>query len=147
MTIPNVTITWCQRKAVCQWCEQPIEAGTALVKVFFWNKGDDGSRNWNTTQYYHFPACYSAQGLDYLSRNPYVAKHKGNVSKLSPEDRKKRYLLVRRFNELVQRKREIKLPYPNSVPLEMRLNDRMVEVMMEMASLGGIPKRWVEKLS
>lgn len=146
MTIPNVIISWCRKQATCRWCDQPIKVGTPMVKVFFWNKGDDGSRRWNRSHYYHFPDCYSAQGLDYLNRNPYIPPDYGRKSKLSAEDRRKRFLLVRKFNELHQRKKRLGLAYPDDVAMEIQLSERMVEVMKEVAKLGGIPKSWTDKL-
>ncbi len=145
MTIPNVIISWCQRAAQCRWCEQSITKGTPMVKVFFWNKGDDGSRRWNISLYYHFPDCYSKQGMDYLNRNPYVPKI-GRKNKPASEDRRKRFLLIRRFNELHQRKSRIVDNYPDSLLVEVELTKRMVDVMLEVAILGGVPKSWSEKL-
>jgi hypothetical protein len=146
MTAPNVIISWCKRRATCRWCEQVIEPGTPMVKVFFWNKGDDGSRKWNISHYYHFPDCYAAQGMDYLNRNPYTGYKSSKGSKLSREDRRKRFLLVRKFNELHQRKKRLGLTYPDNVAMEIQLNNRMIEIMKEMVSLGGIPKSWTDKL-
>ena len=146
MTAPNVTIKWCQKKARCRWCEQFVELGTPMVKVFFWNKGEDGNRKWNISHYYHFPECYAKQGLDYLNRNPYVPHARGRKTKLPEADRRKRFLLVRKFNELVQRRNNIKLPYPDSLAMEAQLTKRMVDTMLEITTVGGVPKSWVKKV-
>jgi len=145
MTIPNVTMRWCRKQAKCRWCEQPIEIGTPLVAVVFWNKGNPESRKWNSYQYFH-PQCWVDQGLDYLNRNPFVPHKRGRKITLSDEDRRKRFLLVRRFHALEQRKKKIKAGYPDNVLIEARLDRQMVEIMLDMAILGGIPKSWVEKL-
>jgi len=149
MTIPNVTILWCRKQATCHYCGQPIEIGTAMVKVFFWNKGNEDKRYWNTQHCYHLdnPACWVKQGLDYLEKNPFVPHVRGRVRALSKEDSRKRYLLVRRFNEMYQRKNNIKAPYPDNLPIEARLIKQMVDIMMEVAGLGGVPKSWAEKIN
>ena len=147
MTIPNVTITWCGNgKARCKWCEQPIATGTAMVRVYYWNKGNEERRSWNIQNCYHFPDCYVAQGKDYLDRNPYVVKVRARRNLLSPEDKRKRFLLIRRFNELVQRRNKIAVGYPDNLAVEIQLTERMVEVMMEVAVLGGVPKSWAGKI-
>ena len=142
MTIPNVTMVWCQKKATCRWCEQPIEVATPMVRVFFWNKGQEDNRRWNVQHCYH-PECWIKQGLDYLNKNPYVPKNKRIM--LSKEDARKRFLLVRKFHALVQRKDNIKSEYPDNILTEARITNQMVEIMLEMALLGGVPKSWAEK--
>jgi hypothetical protein len=136
---------WCRKQATCKWCDKPIEIGTPLVAVFFWNKGNENSRRWNVTLYYH-PQCWVDQGLDYLERNPFVPHRRGRVRTLSNEDARKRFLLVRRFHALEQRKRNIKAPYPDNLLVEERLTKQMVDVMLDVANLGGAPKSWSEKL-
>jgi len=145
MTIPNVTMRWCRKQATCRWCNKPIEIGTPIVAVLFWNKGNPDSRRWNVQICYH-PQCWVDQGLDYLNRNPFVPHRRGVKSKLSEEDRKKRYLLVRRFHALEQRKKNSKLDYPDNLLMDSRLTKQMTDIMLDMAKVGGIPKSWVEKL-
>ncbi len=142
--IPNVTMRWCQRKATCRWCELPIVTGTAVVAVFFWNKGS-GDRRWNTQICYH-PDCWVKQGLDYLDRNPYVPVRVRDKLKLSVEDKRKRFLLVRRFHALEQRKGNVKADYPDKLLVEVRLTKQMADIMLDVARIGGIPKSWAEKL-
>jgi len=155
VTIPNVTIGWCRSKGKggaikCKWCELPIEIGTAMVRVFFWNKGNENSRKWNVQHCYHFqedgPNCYVKQGLAYLEKNPYVPHARGIIHLLSEENKRKRFLLVRKFNELHQRKSNIKVEYPDNLPIEANLIERMVGVMMEVSGLGGVPKSWAGKI-
>lgn len=151
MTVPNVTIGWCRSKGKggaikCKWCELPIEIGTAMVRVFFWNKGNEEKRKWNVQHCYHFPDCYSKQGMAYLEKNPYIPHARGIIHKLDDLDKRKRFLLVRRFNELHQRKSNIKVAYPDNLPIEANLIERMAEVMKEVAGLGGVPKSWAEKI-
>lgn len=142
MTIPNVTMRWCRHKATCKWCEKDIKASTPVVAVMFWNKGNPDSRRWNTYQKYH-PQCWVEQGMDYLNRNPYV-QPMGRKPKLCKEDSRKRFLLVRRFHALEQRRHNNK--FPDNVLADIRLFEQMVNIMVEVAMLGGVPKGWAEKL-
>jgi len=146
MTVPNVTITWCRGNAKCKWCEQPISIGTPMVRVFFWNRGNEDSRKWNRQYCYHFPDCYSKQGMDYLNRNPYVPKPRKQRTLLSVENKRKRFLLIRKFNELSQRRGKIKDDYPDSLLLEANLTKRMVDIMLEVATVGGVPEAWAGKI-
>ena len=145
MTVPNVLFVWCRKKATCKWCEQPIEISMAMVKVFYWNKGEDGNRKWNSQYCYH-PQHYIEQGMDYLNRNPYIPHVRGRKSKLSPEDRIKRLVLVKRFNRLCKRKDNINLGYPDNALVEAKLTKEMVEIMMDVVLVGGVPKSWATKL-
>ena len=146
--IPNVLMRWCPKEAKCEWCEQPILCAEPEVVVFFWNKGSD-NRRFNVKQYYH-PQCWVAQGLDYLNRNPYVASTNGSRGRkplsLTPEESRQRFLLVRRFHALEQRKQKLKTPYPDRLLLESRINKQMVDIMVELIPIGGIPTNWVEKV-
>jgi len=117
-----------------------------MVRVFYWNKGNEETRRWNTQQCYHFPDCYVKQGMDYLARNPYAPRVRVRKVVLSPEDARKRFLLVRKFNELVQRRGKLVDGYPESLLSEANLTRKMVEVMLEVATLGGVPKSWSQKL-
>jgi len=146
MTIPNVTMRWCRKKAICKWCEQPVEIGTPMVAVMFWNKGNKDNRSWNVQNCYH-PDCWVRQGLDYLERNPYVPHVRVRTLKLDPEVKKKRLVLMRQFHALNQRKNNIKVDYPDSLLVEQRLTRQMIDIMLDVANLGGIPKSWVEKLA
>lgn len=144
MTIPNVTMKWCVKKSTCKWCEQPIVNGTPVVTVFFWNKGNPENRRWNCSYSYH-PQCWIAQGLDYLNRNPYVPQHREKKPTLCEEDRRKRYLLVRRFHKAEQMRKNCG-KFPDNLLTEARLTQQMVDIMLEVATLGGVPKSWAERL-
>ena len=133
---------WCERQAGCKWCDKPIEAGNPMVAVFYWNKGADG-RRWNTKQYYH-PNCWIEQGLDYLKMNPYVPYVRKQRLVLNDEDRKLRYMLLRRKSALDQRRRNLKSDYPEKVLIEARLDGKVAELMIQMITVGGIPKKWLE---
>jgi len=143
MTIPNVSMSWCNRKAQCNFCPDHIGAGEPLVTVFFWNKGTPDHKGFNTKQYYH-PQCWVAQGLDYLSLNPYVPYQKQKRLDLVPEQKERRNILLRRKCSLEQRRRNLKAEYPERLLLEARIESKIVGLMLEIAPLGGIPKKWLE---
>ena len=142
MTIPNITMTWCQRRAQCEWCPEMIEAGKPIVTVFFWNKGSPDHKGFNVKRYYH-PDCWVAQGLDYLKRNPYVPYVRRKKLELTPEQSKQRYVILRKKAAIDQRKRNLNGNYPDKLLIEARLNQKITELMMEIAPIGGIPKKWL----
>jgi len=143
MPIPNVTMRWAQNQATCQWCGQLVMPGSAMVAVFYWNKGADG-RRWNHQHCYH-PECWLKQGYDYLEKNPYSPYVRGRKKdNITEEQRKQRYLVTRRFHSLVQRRGNLS---NGSKPLiALRLECQMADLILEMQKLGGVPKKWVEKL-
>ena len=65
---------------------------------------------------------------------------------MSEEDTRKRYLLVRKFHALEQRKKNIKVGYPDNLLIEARIAEQMMEIMLEVALIGGVPKGWAEKI-
>jgi len=140
----NVVMRWCSRRAKCRWCPDHIEKGQPMVSVVFWNKGDETKRTWNSYFKYH-PQCFVDQGLDYLKRNPYSAPKRGRRSKLSETDRRRRFLLVRKFHALEQRKHKIVASYPDRVLVENRLEKQMIDIMLDVSKLGGVPKSWSTK--
>jgi len=147
MTIPNVTMRWCVKKSTCRWCDQSIDNGTPVVTVFFWNKGEDSgkwNRKWNVRFSYH-PQCWVDQGLDYLNRNPYIPQHREKKPTLCEEDRRKRFLLVRKFHKAEQMRKNSG-SYPDNLLAEVRLTEQMIGIMLEVAVLGGVPKSWAERL-
>lgn len=140
--IPNVCMKWCERQAGCKWCDKPIEAGTEIVTVFYWNKGADG-RKWNTTQYFH-PNCWIEQGLDYLRMNPYIPHVRKPRMSLTEEERKRRCMLLRRKSAIDQRKKKLKPDNPNRMLIEARIDGKIAELMIEILPIGGIPKKWLD---
>jgi len=151
LAIPNVVIRWCRKKAKCAYCEQDIEVGQPMVVVIFWNKGEEGNRKWNVHLYFHLERengqhCWVEQGKDFLKKNPFIPHARGRKSVLSAEDRRKRFLLVRRFNALYQRKQNILAGYPDRLLIEQGLNEQMVGITLDMINLGGVPKSWAEKM-
>jgi hypothetical protein len=115
-----------------------------MVAVFFWNKGDDG-RKWNNQYCYH-PECWIAQGYDYLERNPFVPSYTGKAKmQLTEEERRQRFLAVRRYNALLQRLNKLD---ESSEPIKyLELECQMLDVVIEMNNLGGrIPKKWLARL-
>lgn len=143
--IPNVCMTWCHRTAKCRWCEKPIEAGTPIVRVFFWHKGNPKERTLNFTSYFH-PKCWIEQGLDYLKRNPYTPYKRGRKAEISDDQRRQRYLLLRRKAALEQRKRKLKSDFPDRVLVEARIDAQISQIMVEIAKVGGVPKSWIRDL-
>ena len=145
MTIPNVIMRWCIKPATCKWCEKGIDNRQAMVVVMFWNKGNAQHRGWNVQQYYH-PDCWVKQGLDYLDRNPYSAPGRGRKAKLSPTDTRQRYLLVRRFHALEQRRRHLTTTYPDRLLIEQHIEEQILGIVMDMSKVGGVPPTWLTKL-
>lgn len=143
--IPNVCMSWCRRRALCKWCGKHIEAGTEMVSVFYWNKGDKETRWWNTKQYFH-PQCWIEQGLDYLKMNPYVAYRRGPKVKLTKKRHARRLILLNRKAALDQRKRNLKSEYPDRALIEARMDRQIVEIMLEMTKVGGIPPKWLDTI-
>lgn len=141
MTIPNVTMTWCQHKAQCAHCPRTIKTGTPLVTVFFWNRGTEAHKGWNIKKYYH-PKCWIAQGLDYLKKNPYIPYIRKKKLELTPEQSKQRYIILRRKAAIDQRKRRLE-GSPNRIAGEASLDGKIAELMVEIAPIGGIPKKWL----
>ena len=141
MTVPNVTISWCNRTAKCEWCPTSIMAGKPMVVVFFWNKGSETHKGFNVKKYYH-PQCWIEQGLDYLGKNPYVPYIRKKRLELTPEQSKRRYILLRRKAAIDQRRRALE-NNPDRVILETVLDIKIIELMMEIAKVGGIPKKWL----
>ena len=141
MTIPNVTMTWCQHKAKCTECPGTIETGTPMVTVFFWNRGTEEHKGYNVKKYYH-PNCWIAQGLDYLKKNPYIPYIRKKRLELTPEQSKQRYILLNRKAAIDQRIRSLE-ETPDRIA-GARLNMEIAKLMVEIAPIGGIPQRWLE---
>jgi len=139
-TIPNVSIAWCHRVARCKWCENDIVAGTPMVSVFFWNKGNEEKRGWNSKYYYH-PDCWVSQGLDYLDRNPYVPYPGRKRVEMEPEMKSKRLKILRRKASLEQRRRNTEDPL-----MLAHIETQIAGLLPEIAEAGGIPKSWLETL-
>jgi len=144
MTIPNVTITWCQREAECKWCGFKVDAGTPIVNVFFWRKGSEDHKGFNLKVHFH-PDCWVAQGLDYLKLNPYIPYIRKKKLELTPEQAKQRYILLRRKAAIDQRIRNLNGNYPDRDLEEARLKLNITEIMLEIAPIGGIPKKWLNQ--
>ena len=144
----DIWFKWCQKPggATCNWCEKTIERATPMVVTRLWRKGDENSRRWNITKYYH-PECYLAQGLDYLERNPFSSKVGGSKKmELKPYARKYRLKLLRKKASLVQRKQRLKIPYPDRVLYEARIDEQIAGLAAQIATVGGIPKSWLSSL-
>ena len=147
MTRPSVYMAWCTRKAECPWCKQLIEVATPSVIVFYWNRGDEQHKPYNTKQHYH-PQCWIDQGLDYLNMNPYSSPGvRGRPhSQLSLEDKAKRLLILRKKAALEQQRKRIKTPYPDRLTIEERIDTQIMELMFQISEIGGIPISWMKRL-
>ena len=146
MSIPNVTMRWCQKSAECKYdgCREQIEPGEAMVAVFFWNKGGD-NRRWNVQRCYH-PECWVKQGMEYLRMNPYVPKRSTGRKKLELDetDRRTRFLITRRYHALKQRLGKLD---NGSEPLKsLRIESQIMELILEIQPVGGVPKKWLESI-
>ena len=139
--IPNVCISWCQRQARCSYCPGNIEAGTPIVRVFWWSKGEEGKRKWNVKQYYH-PQCWIEHGMEYLSKNPYVPYLRHKKSVLTARQQEKRKEILRKKASLEQRRRNLVSDYPDRLLVEARLDRQIAELMVAIAKVGGIPNNW-----
>ncbi|KKN53777.1 hypothetical protein LCGC14_0598700 [marine sediment metagenome] len=116
-----------------------------MVAVIFWNRGNADSRKWNSYYKYH-PQCWIDQGLDYLKRNPYVPQRRVRKQILCEEDKRKRFLLVRKFHKIIQMRKNCNHSYPDHVLTDIRLTQQMLDIILEIATLGGVPKLWTERL-
>lgn len=113
-----------------------------MVTVFFWNRGTEEHKGYNVKKYYH-PNCWIAQALDYLSKNPYVPYARKKKLELGPEQSKQRYSILKRKAAIDQRKRRLE-GTPNRIVGEAILDSKIAELIMEIAPIGGIPKKWLK---
>ena len=144
----DVWFAWCKRPADCNWCHKPIEHCTPMVVKKLWRKGDEGSRKINLKFYFH-PDCNTASGLDYLNLHPYTSgpnKRGPKKSPLTDEQKHQRLLILRRKASLEQRKKKLKSGFPDRVLREAHLDEKIADLMLEIAPLGGIPHSWISKL-
>jgi len=153
MTIPNVTMRWCQRESTCNFCHGKIEAGDPMIVVFFWNKGGDG-RRWNVKQFYHVVTqvegydyhCWEMQGLDYLKRNPYTAITRDRKPKLSKEDTRQRKLILNRKAALDQRKRKLDPTRPDYLQKITQIDADIIVLGSEILKYGKMPDKWLQEI-
>ena len=143
MTVPNVTMTHCQRRAQCEYCPDLIDAGTPLVTVFFWNRGGPEHKGFNVKKYYH-PDCWIAQGLNYLKNNPYVPYQRKKKMELTPEQSAQRYIILKRKAAIDQRKRNLE-GRENNITAMVALDIKIADLIIEIAPLGGVPSRWLNQ--
>lgn len=85
--------------------------------------------------------------MDYLNMNPYhVAGERGPKRRFTKEESGQRYILLRRMAALRQRRKRLTADYPDKLLVEARIEEREAATMLEIAKVGGIPKRWLERL-
>ncbi len=147
MSAPNVYFAWNKRIASCAYgCGKDILVKEPVVIVFFWRRGGDDHAKFNIKKYYH-PQCWIAQGMDYLGTHPYQAEgERGPKITLSQADHRKRFLLLRRKGALEQRRRNVKCQDAQRALVLARLDAAIAACMLEIAEVGGIPKRWIEQM-
>jgi len=120
-----------------------------MIIVFFWNKGTEG-RKWNVKQYYHVENelachCWEAHGLDYLRLNPYVepSRHR---SKLDPEQRRRRRLIICRKAALEQDKRQLDKTAAGYADRVAAIDCKILDLVITISEVGGVPYSWAEDL-
>ena len=144
----DVWYSWCKRSAECNWCHKPIDTASPIVVKKLWRKGDPGSRRINLKFYYH-PQCAMDEGMDYLATHPYTSgphKRGPKSSILSEDDKLQRLKLLRRKASLDQRKKKLKMDYPDRLLKEAHIDEKIADLMIEIAQVGGIPHSWILKL-
>ena len=130
---------------MCRGCSQDISAGTPVVTVFFWMKGDERERRWNIKNYYH-PQCWGENGLDYLKLNPYVPYVRKQRLELGDDKRKQRYCILRKKAMLEQRKQKLNPSNEGYTLAKVRLEEKISKLFSEIALVGGIPRKWVDTI-
>ncbi len=148
MSLPQVYMAWNRRIAECAYgCCKAIEVKQPVVIVFFWRRGDDDHARYNIKKYYH-PECWLAQGLDYLRVHPYqAAGDRGPKRTLTPEQHKRRGLILRQVGAIKQRRKNIReQDVAKRTLLLARCDAAIASKMLEIAEVGGIPKRWIEEI-
>jgi len=113
-----------------------------MVNVFYWNRGNEEKRGINAKFYYH-PQCWVAHGLDYLKMNPYVPYTRHKETKLTEDEMRTRHLLLRKKAKIDQRRRGLNPSRFDYGLVMAQLDTRVAELMVEIAQVGGIPKKWM----
>ena len=121
-----------------------------MVTVFFWNRGQDG-RKWNVKQYYHVKSkygqhCWEEQGLDFLKRNPYVPYIRKHSLDLSPEDKRRRLLILKRKAALDQDLGQLNVGKPDYAERVATIEAKKAGLILEIAKVGGAPPKWIKEL-
>jgi len=139
----DVWMTWCRRKAVCKYCGEDIVKATPIVKC----KSVRGNTTKLTTMMYFHPKCWVENGMDYLEKNPYTSGMRGRKRlELSDEDRRARYLLLRKYAGLKQRLGNIVTKFPDNLEPTLRIEEQMRQIMVDISVVGGIPPKWLEQI-
>jgi len=120
----------------CRYCEKEIKLATPMVI----GQTKNGNRTYR--MYFH-PQCWIDNGLAYLSKNPYTPGVRGRKQlSLTPEDARKRYLLIRRYNTFKNRKSKLK-KFPDDMLRIIRLETGMDKIIEEIKNAGGVPTKWI----
>lgn len=138
---------WCKRQTSCHYCRESITAGEPMLVQLYYVRGTPHRA------YYHLHrdggCCYVTECLDYLREHPYVKpNHPGNgrpALQLSPDDKRKRALLLRRRAAIEHRKRKLldeSLPYDTYVNRLATYETQLAVVYEEIEAVGGAPTKW-----
>jgi len=65
---------------------------------------------------------------------------------LTPEQKKLRHTIMTRKASIEQRRRNLKPTSKNRLLIEARLDIQIAQLMVEIAPIGGIPKKWIEQI-
>ena len=87
--------------------------------------------------------CYITQGVARLSEQTYI-EHRGRKTSPLPLDiRKARLSTLRRHARIVQCLNEEMEIEPFNIEKVIRLGTQLSELKDKIASLGGVPKKWI----
>jgi len=141
----DVWLTWCKKKSKCKHCQEPILAGTPVVRGKLWRKGDQ-AKSWPMTFRWH-PQCWLEQALAYLEKNPYIPPKRSPGRpriELSEEDKvKRRRLLVYRSSLCYYQRKAAKEGNAFRV---LELEVKKQELVDRIKEVGGVPKSWTDGL-
>jgi len=119
----------------CRYCEKEITVATPMVI------GQTKRGNRTYRMYFH-PQCWLDNGMAYLNKNPYTPGIRGRRKlSLGPDDTRKRYLLIRRYNTFKYRKDKLNR-FPDDLLESIRLEGEMDKIAEVIKDIGGIPAKW-----
>ena len=135
----DIWVSWAKRKATCHYCSKPILARTPIIKGKMWKKMATATK-WSIMFYWH-PECWLNQAYAYLEQHPFIPKRGRAKLVLDKDAKTKRLKLLRERARLIYRLKDIML-YGNNSDIEERILSRLLELVVEIEPLGGVPKSW-----